>query len=65
MRRIIIVMILLMGCSAPKYFIEERQAGLNTQIIAPDSCTIEKIDTVYNPLGGVVKTYILKCKEKK
>jgi hypothetical protein len=62
---ILLILVLFIVCTPTRYFTEVRQAGLRTPVIAPDSCIVVKIDTVYNAYGGVVKNYTTKCREHK
>jgi hypothetical protein len=62
-----ISIVLLMGCAARKYVSDDRQAGMFEPIHLKPGCILVKIDTVYNPLGGIVKNLHIKCpvEEKK
>ena len=53
----------ILNCTTPKYHLEKIQAGLLEPVFERDTCTISQIDTIYNPLGGVVKVITYKCKE--
>jgi hypothetical protein len=57
--------VIFIGCAAPRYVSDDHQAGLYEPVILNPGCVLVGIDTVYNPLGGVVKVLHIKCIEKK
>jgi hypothetical protein len=64
MKIILALLILFSGCAAPRYTTDITQAGLFEPVILNEGCVLESIDTVYNPLGGVLKVLHIKCKEQ-
>jgi hypothetical protein len=62
--KIILALLLLSGCAAPKYTTDITQAGLLEPVILNKDCVLESVDTVYNPLGGALKVLHIKCKEQ-
>jgi hypothetical protein len=58
-----ILILFLLSC-APKYTFNKQQAGLHEHVTLDPGCTLEKIDTIYNPMGGVVKILHIKCQVK-
>lgn len=51
----------MLNCTTPKYHLEKIQAGLLEPVMKRDTCTVIQLDTIYNPLGGVVKVITYKC----
>jgi hypothetical protein len=60
----ILICLLLMNCASYTYVEETRQAGLTETITPIEGCQITKIDTLYNPMGGVIKKYTTRCRIK-
>lgn len=64
MKNILFFSLLLAQCASYTYVEKTRQSGLTECMPINDECQVIKIDTVYNSLGGVVKVYSMRCKEK-
>ena len=58
-----IVIVVIFGECATKYYFDDHQAGLYEPILLNDECVLLGIDTIYNPLGGVVKVVHIRCKK--
>jgi len=59
-RNFLFLLLLFMTVSCSRFVIIEKQIGLQEFMTQSDDEKIIKIDTVYNPLGGVIKVLTIK-----